>query len=158
MADSVVVTTTADVVVVSETTSYQTIVTGLQGPPGPTGPIGPSGDAFVLTAASTLSGHRALAINGDGQAIYAQHTDATALAVQGLSAQSGIVGEDLVVSQSGPLAWPAGDLTPGLPLFLTTDGQLAHTPPTTGWLRQIAVAVDADTISIDIGPAIRLTE
>ena len=126
--------------------------------PGPPGPPGPAGDASTLIAATTLSGHRVLAVNGDGQAIYAQHTDATALAVQGLSTQSGTAGDELVILKSGPVPWPAGGLTPGLPLFLTTDGQLSHTPPASGWIRQIAVAIDADTISIDIGPAWRAGE
>jgi hypothetical protein len=126
--------------------------------PGSPGPQGPPGDASTLIAAQTLSGHCVLAANGDGQAIYAQHTDSTALAVQGLSTQSGITGDELVILKSGPVAWPAGGLTAGLPLFLTTDGQLSHTPPTSGWIRQIAVAIDADTISIDIGPAWRTGE
>lgn len=137
-------------VVVVKQPVTQVIVTEKQGPPGPPGP---AGDASTLSAATTLSGHRVLAVNGDGQAIYAQHTDATALAVQGLSAQSGVAGDELVILKSGAMTWPAGGLTTGQPLFLTTDGHMSHTPPTSGWIRQMAVAVDADTISIDIGPA-----
>ena len=128
---------------------------GLSGPPGP---IGPAGDAPTLVASTTLSGHRVLAADGNGQAVYAQHTDSTALAVQGLSTQSGTAGDELVILKSGAVAWPAGGLTAGLPLFLTTDGQLSHTPPASGWIRQIAVAIDADTISLDIGPAWRAGE
>jgi hypothetical protein len=142
-------------VVVETTPAPEVIVTGMQGPPGPPGPAGPAGDAPTLIAATTLSGHRVLAADGNGQAVYAQHTGSTALAVQGLSTQSGVAGDELVILKSGAVAWPAGGLTAGLPLFLTTDGQLSHTPPTTGWIRQIAVAIDADTISIDIGPAWR---
>jgi hypothetical protein len=145
-------------VVVETTQAPEVIVTGMQGPPGPQGPVGPAGDAPTLIAAATLSGHRVLAVNGDGEAIYAQHTDATALAVQGLSTQSGTIGDELVILKSGAVAWPAGGLTPGLPLFLAMDGQLSHTPPSSGWIRQIAVAIDADTISLDIGPAWRAGE
>ena len=163
MSEPLVVVTSDDsspavVVVAPVTASPSVIVTGMQGPPGPPGPVGPAGDAPSIIAATTLSGHRALAANGDGQAIYAQHTDATALVVQGLSTQSGTAGDELVILKSGAVAWPAGGLTPGLPLFLATDGQLSHTPPTSGWIRQIAVAVDADTISLDIGPAWRAGE
>ena len=142
----------------TEVTVIEFVELAVQGPPGPPGPIGPPGDAFTLVASQTLSGHRVLAANGDGQAIYASHTDYTALQVQGLSTQSGIEGDVLIVANSGPMPWPAGGLAPGLPLFLTTDGQLSHIPPTSGWIRQIAVAIDADTISIDIGPAWRAGE
>ena len=142
-------------VLVETTPAPEVIVTSKQGPPGPPGP---AGDATTLIAATTLSGHRVFAVNGDGEAVYAQHTDATALAVQGLSTQSGTAGDELVILKSGAVAWPVDGLTPGLPLFLTTDGQLSHTPPTSGWIRQIAVAIDADTISIDIGPAWRAGE
>ena len=136
-------------------TEIEAVELGMQGPPGPPGPIGPAGDTQTIIASTTLSGHRVLAANGDGQAIYAQHTDATALAVQGMSTQSGVQGDELVILKSGAMPWPAAGLTAGLPLFLTTDGQLSHTPPTSGWIRQIAVAIDTDTISIDIGPAWR---
>jgi hypothetical protein len=137
-------------VVEIDTSSLEVIEFGVQGPPGP------QGGAVALVAAGTLSGHRVLAANGDGQAIYAQHTDDTALIVQGISPQAGVAGDALPVLRSGLLAWPAGGLTAGAPLFLTTDGQLSHTPPATGWIRQIAVAVDSDTISIDIAPAWRV--
>ena len=157
-AQSVILTETPPSVVVVEQPVTQTLTVGLQGPPGPPGPIGPPGDASVLTASTTLSGHRVLAVNGEGQAIYASHTDSTALAVQGLSTQSGIAGDTLALTRSGALPWPAGGLTAGQPLFLTTDGLISHTPPTSGWIRQIAVAVDSDTISIDIGPAYRAGE
>ncbi len=138
---------------VTAATELEAVELATQGPVGPPGPIGPAGDAPSIIASTTLSGHRVLAANGDGQAIYAQHSDASALAVQGLSTQSGTVGDELVILKSGATPWPAGGLTAGSPLFLTTDGQINHIPPTSGWIRQIAVAIDSDTISIDIGPA-----
>ena len=141
-------------VIVSEiaATELEVVELAIQGPPGP------KGDAVALVAATTLSGHRVLAIDSEGKAIYAQHTDNTALAVQGINTQAGVAGDALQIFSSGKLTWPAGGLTAGLPLFLTTDGQLSHTPPTSGWIRQIAVAVSADLISIDIAPAWRAGE
>jgi hypothetical protein len=88
------------VVVAPVVSAPSVIVARPQGIPGPPGPIGPSGDAPSIIASTTLSGHRVLAANGYGQAIYAQHSDASALAVQGLSTQSGTVGDELVILKS----------------------------------------------------------
>ena len=123
---------------------------------GPAGPRGPAGDAASVVAASILSGHRVIATNDQGLGILAQPGDASALSVQGVSTQAAIEGGDVLLQRYGPLDWPAGGLTPGAPLFLATDGHLSLTPPSTGWIRQIAVALSDTRINIDIGPAYRV--
>lgn len=124
-----------------------------QGPAGPQGPVGPAGDAPSITAAIDLGGHRAIAANADGEGIYADQSNNTALAVQGISTGAAVTGAACVVARSGLLAYPAGGLTPDAPIFLGATGLLTQTPPTTGWLKQVGYAVDADTISVEIGPA-----
>ena len=123
-----------------------------QGPPGPPGPIGPAGDAPAVVVAVPVSGHRVLASDASGFAIYADQTDNSALAIVGFSTQAASAWDTCVIQRSGALAWPAGGLTPEAPLFLTTEGMVSHTPPASGWVRQVAVAVAADMIHVDIGP------
>lgn len=112
--------------------------------------------ALTVTAGATVSGHRAIALNLEGQGIYADASDATALAVSGISTGAALLGDPVTVQHSGHLAWPAGGLTPGVPLFLGATGLLTQVVPTTGWLRQVAMAIDASSVLVDIGPAIDL--
>lgn len=148
----VVTSETSNTVIVPLPTDIEVVVAGTQGVPGPQGPIGPAGDAPTVICATTLSGHRVLALNSEGKAVYANASDETALSVQGINLQAGITGEELVVIKYGAIEWPAGGLTTGDPLFLRENGIISHIPPTSGWLRQIAVALNSSMISIDIGP------
>lgn len=152
----VVVGTATPISVVAPVTETATLVTGLQGPPGPQGKVGPAGDAPVMIAAITLSGHRALAADSSGEAIYADASDLTAQAVQGIGTNAAVAGETVYLAKSGPLVWPPADLTPGLPVFLGAVGALTHTPPDSGWVRQMGVATATNLLSVDIGPAIRV--
>ncbi len=136
----------------------ETVQVGLQGPPGPQGPRGPSGSAFTLPAGETLSGHRVLALIADAVAVYADQGDASAQMIQGFSAHAATAGEAVEIVQSGPLPWPAANLTPGLPVFLASDGLVTQTAPTTGWLVQVGTAVESDLLSVAIGPAYYLGE
>ena len=120
---------------------------GLQGIPGA------AGDAPQLTAAMALSGHRAIAVDASGNAIYADQTDARAHTVYGVSTGAAEAGTQVTLQRDGPMDWPAAGLTPDVPLFLGTDGALTQVAPITGWARQIAVAVAADRIVVSIGPA-----
>lgn len=133
---------------------------GIPDAPLTAGPYGRQGGAWVavanpvtLIAATTLSGHRVIAADAQGRAIYAEATDATAQAVVGISTQAAVADDQLILATQGALDWPAGGLTPDAPLFLSTAGTLTHSAPVLGWLRQIAVAVAADRLVIDIGPA-----
>ena len=124
-----------------------------QGPPGPPGPIGPAGDAPSIVAAVDLGGHRVIAANADGEGVYADQSDNTALAVQGISVGAAVAGDSCVVVRGGALAYPASGLTPDLQIFLGASGLMTQTPPATGWLKQVGFAIDADTISVEFGPA-----
>jgi hypothetical protein len=94
-----------------------------------------------------------IAANSDGEGIYADQTNNTAMAVQGISRAAVVTGDDCVIARAGALAYPAGGLTPDDLLFLGTNGLMTQTPPSTGWLKQVGYAIDADTIAIEIGPA-----
>ena len=123
----------------------------LRGEPGPPGAAG--SELLQLTAAVALSGHRVIAQDGDGHAIYADSGDGSALVALGVSEHAAASGGPVTVRQCGALAWPAGGLTPGAPVFLGAAGQVSHLPPVTGFVRQVAVALSANRIQVGIGPA-----
>lgn len=126
------------------------------GTQGPRGPVGSSGSELnALIAAVALSGHRTIAINADGQGIYADSSSASVYSAIGISVGAASGGAEITVRQSGALDWPAGGLTPGVPLFLGADGYISHTPPATGYVRQIAVALDTNRIHVGLGPVIQ---
>jgi hypothetical protein len=119
------------------------------GTQGPRGIQGPAGGSLTIVALTALSGHRAVTAFGG----YASQLDSTALGVLGVITQAASAGDVVEVVQSGPIDWPAGNLTPNLPLFLGVEGMLTQEPPVTGWLRAMGVALDADRVSIEVAQA-----
>lgn len=124
-----------------------------QGPPGPQGIPGPVGSQFSVTAAVPLGGHRVIALNADRKGVYADQADVLATTVVGFSASAAVVGDGVMLVQSGPLEYPAGGLTPEQPVFLGSDGLITQTPPSSGWLLRVGTALATDYIAVDIGPA-----
>jgi hypothetical protein len=134
-----------------------------QGPPGPAGDAGlqgppgaPGNTALTAISAVALSGHRALALNGDGFAVYASSDAWTAQAIVGISQHAGEAGAEITVQDSGAMGWPANDLIPQAPVFLGLNGLLTQIVPVSGWLRCLGFAVDTDLLMIDIGPTFSL--
>lgn len=124
---------------------------------GPQGIPGPSGAATTLTriAGESIGGHRVVRTQS-GAAYYATQSDPdqTAAAI-GLTANAADAGGELSIVTSGEITESSWNWTPGSPLYLTGQGQLTHTPPPSGPVRQIAVADSATTIIVSIQPEIR---
>jgi hypothetical protein len=116
------------------------------------GDTGPAGDATVITMAEDISALQVVAYDADGNGIKADSSNTSAVSAKGLAATNALTGETVTLSIT-PVTWAAGGLSAGQSLFLGTEGNLTTTPPTTGWLRQIAIATDEDTIVADIGQA-----
>lgn len=120
---------------------------------GPTGPQGPPGDSPDIIAGEAISGHRVIAVNSDGLGVYADHNNISAKKIYGFSTGAAILGDVISIATDGVLSWPAGGLTPDSLLFLGSSGMITATPPTTGWLVQVAIALDTDLIKIQINHA-----
>jgi hypothetical protein len=117
------------------------------------GPPGPAGTVLVIRAAETMSGHRVIMTNSSGEAGYADCRDTTAFAATGFLAGAVTAGGLCdVVLPGQSLDWPAGGLTPLLPVYLAENGLVSQVPPVTGWIRQVAVALSATLVLVDIGP------
>lgn len=122
------------------------------------GPPGPPGDMPSIVAGMNLSGHRVIAVNGSGVGIYADHSNGSALSVQGVSTDAALLGTSVQLFVRGKIQWPAGGLTPDMALYLGNTGAVTQVPPTTGWLRHIGMALSSDLIMLDIWPAFWLGE
>ena len=108
------------------------------------GPIGPPGAGAVLqrTAALDLSGQRVVKDAGSGQAAYADpSTPGDAALVLGVTTTAALQGFPTLIQCIGDMVDPAWSWTPGLPLYCGAAGQLTQTPPTSGWLMRVGVAV-----------------
>ena len=128
---------------------------GAQGPAGPTGPQGPAAEAFVKEASGDVSALRALVVDENNLASYADNTDPShAFIVRGVSTNAVNDGDDVTIQTIGELSDNSWSWTPGLPIFVSTAGALTQTPPATGFLKQIAEAMTATSIYVALMPTI----
>lgn len=143
---------TRDVIVTQNAIPQIQIQTCAQGPVGPRGEQGLPGasGSQQLVAAMDLGGHRVIAIDSSGQAIYADNRDTTAYRVQGISSTAAVTGDMITVLSRGTLNYPANNLIPDEPIFLGQDGFLTQIPPSTGYLKQLGFAIAPDTINIEL--------
>jgi len=122
---------------------------GEQGIPGVNGV---SGNTASLVAGANLGGNRAII----DAATYADNTNVThANRVIGITQGAASIGANVTVQVSGELSGFSG-LSLG-PVYLSTNGTLTQTIPTTGILQQLGIAINPTTIIIYILPALKLT-
>lgn len=125
----------------------QIATAGKVGPPGPSGDIG----LLSLTAATILSGHRAITTNNAGDAIYAdKNTPSHVSKVLGVCTHAAIAGATIAIKTFGELTEPSWNWTPGGSIYLNANGILTQTPPTTGFSLELAYALTPTTIFISL--------
>ena len=139
----------ADVTLVLQphTTTLVQAGMGLQGPPGPQGPAG--GTAITATAAQALGGHRAVVLSATGEADYADCTLPAHMGrFAGITAGAASAGQSATIINAGPLTEPGWAWTPDAPVYLASSGLITQTPPATGFLQIIGMALSATTLFI----------
>jgi hypothetical protein len=149
------------IVEVVHQTEIETIEVGLQGPRGVQGPQGDpglSGDAALVTAvaAVSLGGHRAVVFIGDEsqQVIYADQSIAShAERFLGVTTGAADAVATVTIQTGGELTEPSWNWITGLPVYLSTQGLLTQTPPTTGFLQIVGLALGATRLLIQHQPA-----
>lgn len=108
-----------------------------------------AGPAVEHTAGETLSGNRVVVIV-DGEAFYASQDNPQHLhLVRGITVAAAMIGSMACIQIDGPMSEVSWAWTPKSPLYLSTNGFLTHTPPTTGFIQQIAVADTPTRIHIN---------
>lgn len=127
------------------------VVIGLQGP------AGPSTTTLSKTAGETLSGHRVVIVGDDGLIYYADKgVDAHKHKVLGITTGAANSGATATIHSYGAITEPSWIWTMGLPVWLSTQGQLTQTPPTSGFILEIGFPLSATTLFVDIDKAITL--
>jgi len=103
----------------------------------------------------TIGGHRVVRSLGG----YVWYADAAnkdhADSVLGLTVTAANAYALTTIQMCGPLEELGWNWTPGKPLFLSGNSLLSHTPPTSGFVKQVAVAETATRIVIGLHPSIR---
>jgi hypothetical protein len=96
-------------------------------------------------------------LNGSGQAVYADHADLShADKVLGITTGAASSGAPVTIQSADPMIESSWNWTLDQAVFLSTQGQLTQTPPTSGFLQAIGFPLSATTLQIRIEPAVRL--
>lgn len=129
---------------------------GLAGAPGAPGPA--AGEGAVYTTAAALSGHRAIAVDAAGEAIYASCDSLSdALRIAGVSLNAAALGDEITVQSAGLVEHSGWAWTPGQPVFVGIGGALTQSLPVGAvFSRVVGQAVSATRLLVDLQPPIVL--
>ena len=111
---------------------------------------------YKRIASQTINSHRILALDSDGKVF---HADNTVLwhrnNLIGLSKQSATTGNEVEIAVEGDeVTESSWNWNTTLPIFLSTNGQLTQTTPTTGFVCVVAETINPTTIRIKFNTAI----
>ena len=139
--------------IVEASSGFEIIEAGKQGPAGPAG-----GEGISKIAGETLGGHRAVTTGPSSDVIiYADNTNpAHEASVFGITVGAATVGTATLVKTSGEIEEPGWAWTPQGAIYLSTNGILTQTPPTTGFCLALGYAVTSTKMLVNIGQAITL--
>lgn len=114
------------------------------------------GSTIQLVANGAIGGHRLVIADAAGLAIYADQADPTHYGrVLGLTRGAAASGGTLDIALAGDVTEPSWTWNPG-PLWAGSNGLLTQLPSTTGWLQQVATALTATRIVLDLKQPILL--
>lgn len=128
---------------------------GIQGDTGPQGPQGISIAAFTRNADIALQPFKAVISTPTG-CTYADNSIISHMSkVIGITSVSAAANSQITIYSSGLLSGFSG-LTANSPIFLSTNGDITQTIPTSGFLQKLGVAASDTEVIINVGVAIRL--
>ena len=112
----------------------------------------------TFTAAEDLGGHRLVVLDSSGQAAYADQTNLYhAGRVLGLTTGSAVSGAVATIQTFGEISESSWNWNPVLArVFLSTNGLLTQTPPTSGFLCVVGFPISATRLFIDVQPPVQL--
>lgn len=111
------------------------------------------GNTETVVAAEALGGHRAVTVDG----YYAdKDTAGHKFKVLGVTQGAASLGDAAVVTTFGAITNGGWSWTVGSPVFLSTNGHLTQTAPTSGFRTIIGRPTTATTLFIDISEPIAL--
>lgn len=163
MSDTVLVNGGNDYIVVANSFETHVIAASIQGPPGGQGPPGPQGSpgpsggiSVTMSAQGPIGGNRLIAADASGKAVYADNTNTLHYGrVIGITLNAAVDGGSLSIATSGDVTEPSWNWSPGA-LYASTNGLLTQTPPSTGFLQIVGVAIEPTRIVVNINNPIKL--
>lgn len=102
---------------------------------------------LIMQAGAAISGHRALMVLPAGGVAHADPSLA-GFEFVGISTGAAAAGAQVQVVESGVITEPSWAWTPALPIYVAPSGNLTQTPPSSGTLQQVAVALSATAILV----------
>lgn len=128
----------------------EVVSAGVQGPAGPAGAPGTGGSSSVTyTAGEALGGHRGVLVD-TGVAYYADSSVVADIGkLVGITTGAVSMGADAVVLTSGEITEPSWTWVPG-PVYLGLTGLLTQTPPATGFIQVVGIAMTATVLLVRI--------
>lgn len=132
---------------------------GIVGPQGEDGDAGLGGGGTAqlieVTAGEGLSGDMlVMALNGTGVVLRNQVTEAVMYCCLGFTTASALLGEDVTVTIAGLHENAGWGLTPGAVYYAAANGGITAIPPVTGISQVVGVAIDANTLFVNINEPI----
>jgi len=113
------------------------------------GPKGAPGDTLTLVAAIPIGGHRAVATDQAGLAIYADNLVACR-SVIGISTGAASAGAGVIIRTSGKMTEPSWGFATNKGLFLGENGLIVQDVPDAGAVVSLGFVVNPITIYIKI--------
>lgn len=102
-------------------------------------------------AGEDLSGHRIVMTDAAGKIWYASSASITdSASVIGMTTGAILTGAEGPVQSFGDISEATWSWTPKAPLFLSSNGFMTETPPSSGFVLRVAKAITATRIFIDI--------
>lgn len=101
-------------------------------------------------ASEAIGGHIVVYQTASGVAIASSSSVAHASRILGLTNSAVSLGANVPVTLSGELIEPTWTFTEGLPIYLSVNGTLTQTPPSSGFILQMGVAVSPTKVSVSI--------
>lgn len=132
--------------------SITLVEVAIQGMPGAQGIPGPAGVSYLTYVASgALGGHRVVRTAFTGGVRYADNTSVLgAFAIVGITLGAAANGASVNVASSGEIVEPSWAWAEALPIFLSANGGLTQTPPTTGFQLVVGVATSPTSMLVGI--------
>ncbi|MFH0995806.1 MAG: hypothetical protein V1844_09960 [Pseudomonadota bacterium] len=126
--------------------------------PGPKGEPGAAGGILIeYPARESLSGHRIVVLNEDQDAIYADHSIMVhANKILGMTTGASVAGAAVTIQTGGELTEPSWDWELDIPVWLSSNGLLSQTPPTTGFSLIVGFPISSTKLFISIHEPIYL--
>lgn len=135
------------------------VVTVFDGSRGPTGPAGPAGGSAITgIAGENLGGHRMVVSDALGRFVYASNDEPSHFhKVLGMTMGAVVAMDVANVLRMGEIEETSWNWTLDLPVFLSTNGLLTQTAPTTGFSLIVGFPITTTKLFVSLREPITLT-